>query len=122
MSGYAEARVMKVAEMEAITQIPKHRLCSGYALIPQDTGASFSFSLTEIYPGGEAEPDAHEGREHCFFVLSGVGDAKVNGKRFVVNPYECLWIPPGADHEIRPLGGQALRFLVVTLPAFWKKI
>jgi mannose-6-phosphate isomerase-like protein (cupin superfamily) len=122
MAKYAQARVMKVAEMEALTEIPKHRRTCGYTLLPQDIGVSFSFSLTEIHPGGEAEPDAHEGREHCFFVLSGVGDAKVNGKKFTLNPYECLWIPPGAEHEIRPVGGQTLRFLVVTLPAFWKDV
>jgi mannose-6-phosphate isomerase-like protein (cupin superfamily) len=62
------------------------------------------------------------GREHCFFVLSGVGEAKVNGRTFMVHPYECLWIPPGAVHDFRPVGGQTLRFMVVTSPAFWKEI
>ena len=122
MSYYAEARVMKVDEMEANTNIPKHRRCSGYMLVPQDTGVSFSFSLAEIQPGGEAEPDAHEGREHCFFVLSGVGAAKVSGKQFTLKSNECLWIPPGAEHEIRPVGGQTLRFLVITFPASWKEV
>jgi mannose-6-phosphate isomerase-like protein (cupin superfamily) len=122
MSKYAEARLIKVDEMEAITDIPKHRQCCGYILVPQDTGVSFSFSLAEIFPGGEAEPDVHEGREHCFFVLSGLGKAKVNGKEFIVKHSECLWIPPGAEHEIRPVGGQTLRFLVVTFPASWKNV
>jgi mannose-6-phosphate isomerase-like protein (cupin superfamily) len=119
MSSYAEAAVFKVAEMEALTNIPKHSRCCGYSLVPRETGVSFSFSLTEMHPGGEAEIDTHPGREHCFFILSGVGEARVSGKQFTVHPYECLWIPPGAEHEIRPIGGQALRFLVVTSPASW---
>ncbi len=122
MSGYAKARVVKVAEAEGMTEIKKHLKCVGYSLIPQDTGVSFSFSLTEMHPGGEAEKDAHEGREHCFFILSGVGDAVVEGERFELHPYECLWIPPGADHELRPIGEQTLRFLVITFPAFFKEI
>jgi mannose-6-phosphate isomerase-like protein (cupin superfamily) len=122
MADYGEAKVFRIAEMEAITEIPKHHRCAGYSLIPRDTGVSFSFSLTEMYPGGEAETDTHEGREHCFFVLSGIGEAHVNGKKFMVHPYECLWIPPGAVHDFKAVGGQTLRFLVVTSPAFWKEI
>ena len=122
MANYSKARVIKVAKMEGMTDIPKHLKCVGYSLIPQDTGVSFSFSLTEMHPGGEAQKDAHNGREHCFFILSGVGDAMVSEERFTVHPYECLWIPPGAEHEIRPVGGQTLRFLVITFPAFWEKV
>jgi mannose-6-phosphate isomerase-like protein (cupin superfamily) len=122
MPTYGEARVIKVDEMEAMTNIPKHKMCSGYSLVPKETGVSFSFSLAEILPGGEAEPDTHEGREHCFFIISGVGEAQVNGKKFIVKHNECLWVPPGAEHEIRPVGGQTLRFLVITFPAFWKDI
>ncbi|MFC1862850.1 cupin domain-containing protein [Thermodesulfobacteriota bacterium] len=122
MSKYGEARVLDVDEIEAITEIPKHRDCVGYGLLPQDTGVSFSFGLTEMRPGGEAEPDAHEGREHCFFILSGVGLAKVNGKEFTLKSNQCLWIPPGAEHDLKPVGHQTLRFLVITFPAFWENV
>jgi hypothetical protein len=49
MPAYGEARVIKVDEMEAMTDIPKHKMCSGYPLVPKETGVSFSFSLAEIH-------------------------------------------------------------------------
>jgi mannose-6-phosphate isomerase-like protein (cupin superfamily) len=119
MADYAEAKVMKLAEMQSVCP-PKHRNTDAFTLIGQDTGAkNFVLFLTEVHPGGEAELDVHEGREHCYFVISGVGDAQVNGRKFQLNPGECLWIPPGAEHGIKPVGGQTLRFAVVTAPPPW---
>ena len=119
MADYAEAKVMKLAEMQSACP-PKHHNTDAFTVIGQDTGAkNFVLFLTEVHPGGEAELDVHEGREHCYLVLSGVGEAQVNGKKFVLNPAECLWIPPGAEHGIKPIGGQTLRFAVVTAPPPW---
>ena len=122
MADYAEPKVMKLAEMQSVCP-PKHRDTDAFTLIGQDTGAkNFVLFLTEVHPGGEAEPDVHAGREHCYFVISGVGDAQVNGKKFRLNPGECLWIPPGAEHGIKPVGGQTLRFAVVTAPPPWVEV
>jgi len=49
-------------------------------------------------------------------MISGVGEACVDGERFIVNPSECLSIPPGAAHSIKPIGGQSIRFLVFMAP------
>ena len=86
----------------------------------EETGAKgFVLFFAEVHPGGEAEIDTHPGREHCCFMLSGAGKASVNGKKFTVRPGDCLWIPPGAEHGIIPIGGQTIRFAVMTSPAPW---
>ena len=32
---------------------------------------------------------------------------------------DCLWLPPGCEHGVKPVGGQTLRFVVVTAPPPW---
>jgi mannose-6-phosphate isomerase-like protein (cupin superfamily) len=82
----------------------------------------FVLFITEIRPGGEAQLDVHEGREHCYFIMSGVEEAQVEGKKFTLHPGDCLWIPPDAEHGIKPVGTQTLRFAVVTAPAPWVEV
>ncbi len=45
-----------------------------------------------------------------------------NGKKFIVRPGDCLWIPPDAEHGVKPTGGQTLRFAVVTSPPPWVEV
>jgi Xaa-Pro aminopeptidase len=61
--------------------------------INQEKGSFFGIGDTFII--------TNEGREHCFFILSGAGVARVNGKEFTLKPNQCLWIPPGASTGIR---------------------
>lgn len=122
MSGYSEAKVYKLSEIESVCP-PKHSATNAFNLISEESGAKgFALFNVEIQPGGEAEVHTHPGREHCYFVLSGIGDALVDGENFILNPGDCLWIPPGAEHGIKPVGGQTLRTAVVTSPAPWVEI
>lgn len=122
MAAYSEAKVISLANLESVCP-PKHVKTDAFTMIGKDTGAqNFVLFNVEIHPGGEAEPDIHAGREHCYFVLSGIGDATVEGKSFTLNPGDCLWIPPDAKHGIKPVGGQTLRFVVVTAPAPWVEV
>ena len=119
MGDYKEATVYRMSELQSACP-PKHINTDAFTLIPEETGAKgFVLFCTEVHPGGEAEPDVHLGREHCYFILSGVGDAVVNDKKFRVGPGDCVWIPPDAVHGIKPVGGQTLRFAVVTSPPPW---
>jgi mannose-6-phosphate isomerase-like protein (cupin superfamily) len=119
MPDYAKAKVMRLAQLPSLCP-PKHRLTDSFTMIGEDTGAqNFVLFNVEIHPGGEAELDTHPAREHCYFVLSGIGDAVVDGQTFKLQPGDCLWIPPGAEHGIKPIGGQSLRFVVVTSPPPW---
>ncbi|RJR53745.1 MAG: cupin domain-containing protein [Desulfobacteraceae bacterium] len=119
MGEYKEATLYRMEDLKS-TCPPKHVNTDAFTLIPQETGAKgFVLFCTEVHPGGEAQLDVHAGREHCYFILSGVGDAMVNGKAFRCRPGDVLWIPPDAEHGIKPVGGQTLRFAVVTSPAPW---
>ena len=122
MAQYKEATLYKMEDLKSVCP-PKHVKADAFTLIPQETGAKgFVLFCTEVHPGGEAEPDVHKGREHCYFILSGFGEAVVNGKKFMVRPGDCLWIPPDAEHGVKPIGGQTLRFAVVTSPAPWVEV
>jgi mannose-6-phosphate isomerase-like protein (cupin superfamily) len=108
-----KAKLLKIAEINSWCP-PKHTNTDAWALINKDTVGSehVNFALTEIRPGGEAEEATHPGAEHGYFMVSGVGEAYVEGEKFMVNPNECLWIPPGAKHSIKPVGQEPIRFLV----------
>lgn len=117
-----KARVTRLSE--AVSKCPpKHTHTDAFTMIGEETGAkNFVMFNVEIRPGGEAEPDTHPGREHCYFVLSGVGDAQVEGEQFTLYPGDCLWIPPGAEHGVKPVGQQTLRFVVITAPPPWVEV
>ena len=122
MPDYPKAHVIKVSELESFCP-PKHVDTDSWVLIGQDQKVEkFVLFLTEIRPGGKAELDVHPGREHCYFVLSGIGDAQVNGEKFTIHPGDCLWIPPDAEHGVKPVGSQTLRFAVVTSPPPWAEV
>lgn len=119
MSEYAAAKVIRLSKLQSECP-PKHVRTDAFTVIGEDTGAkNFVLFNVEIHPGGEAQPDTHPGREHCYFVLSGVGDATVDGQKFELHPGDCLWMPPGVRHGVKAVGGQTLRFVVVTAPPPW---
>lgn len=97
---------------------PKHYNTDAYTLVNYETcGAKkIEFFLTEIHPGGYTDSDIHEGQEHAYFMLSGVAEAEVEGEKFILRPAELLYIPPGASHKIKPIGGQTIRFCVFMAP------
>jgi mannose-6-phosphate isomerase-like protein (cupin superfamily) len=122
MGQYKEATLYKMEDLKSACP-PKHVNTDAYTLIGKETGATgFVLFCTEVHPGGEAQLDVHKGREHCYFMLSGCGEAVVNGKKFIVRPGDCLWIPPDAEHGIKPTGGQTIRFAVVTSPPPWVEV
>ena len=122
MAQYKEATLYKMEDLKSACP-PKHVNTDAFTLIGQETGAQgYVLFCTEVHPGGEAQLDVHKGREHCYFILSGVGEAEVNGKKFTCRPGDCLWIPPDAEHGIKPTGGQTLRFAVVTSPPPWVEV
>ena len=97
---------------------PKHTNTDAFVLANKATVGceNIEFFLTEIRPGGEAEEDIHSISEHAYFVISGRGLATVEGKEYIVEPNDCLYIPPGAKHGIKPIGRETLRFLVWMAP------
>ena len=119
MSEYAKPTLYRMSELPSACP-PKHQITNAFTLIPKETGAvNYTLFCTEVRPGGEAEMDNHGNREHCYFVLSGHAIAFCSGRQFIMGPGDCLWIPPSADHGLKPLNGETVRFAVVTSPPAW---
>ncbi len=67
-----------------------------------------------VIPPGDAEggpKNRHRGAEQCLFVLSGVGVARVNGRKYALRKGVVMLIEHGDQHEIRNTGRALLRTL-----------
>jgi quercetin dioxygenase-like cupin family protein len=97
---------------------PKHYSADAFPLVTRaNCGVNhWGFFVVEIHPGGRSEEDAHPGVEHGYFMISGRGAAKVEGEEFTVEPGDFLYIPPGSKHEIKPIGGETIRFACISGP------
>ena len=118
----AGGKVIRLAEQEAYAP-ERHTHTDAWRIISKETvGAEIiKFGLAEIRPGGEAQEDIHSGADQGFFILSGIGEGFVDDMKFVIHPNECVWIPAGAKHGIKPKGRQTLRFIVFTTVSPSKK-
>src|SRR3954454_11585699 len=73
---------------------------------------------------GETEggPDnRHRGADQWLFVVSGIGEAVVNGKKVGLRAGTLLLIERGETHEIRNTGRGPLRTLNVYVPPAYSK-
>jgi mannose-6-phosphate isomerase-like protein (cupin superfamily) len=73
---------------------------------------------------GEAEggPDnLHRGADQWLFVVSGTGEALVNGRRQLIRPGTLLLIERGDEHEIKNTGRGDLRTLNLYVPPAYTK-
>lgn len=71
--------------------------------------------LVDILPGGEGFVDEHRG-EHGYYILSGEGEADVEGVRHLLQKEDCLFIPDGAVHSVKTLGAETLKTIVFMAP------
>lgn len=72
-----------------------------------------------VIPPGDAEGDPrnrHRGSDQWLYVLSGIGVARVSGKRYRLGPGALLLIERGDEHEIRNTGREPLRTLNFYVP------
>ena len=115
MAGKAILRRIKDIESDCP---PKHTNTDTWVLANNATVGceNIEFFLTEIRPGGEAQEDVHPISEHAYFIISGRGLANVEGEEITVEPGDCLYIPPGVKHGVKPIGKETLRFCVWMAP------
>ncbi|HUL29879.1 MAG TPA: cupin domain-containing protein, partial [Thermodesulfobacteriota bacterium] len=74
------------------------------------------FHITEIRPGGTADEDIHPIEDHAFYCISGRAMANVEGEEMLMEPGSALWVPKGAKHSFKVLGGETFRIAVVFAP------
>ena len=114
-----KGRMFKVNEKaERVVDPPKHTQTNSFPLIsPKSCGANFEFHITEIKAGGTAQDDVHANEEHGFYCISGRALAMVDGEEFLMEPGCALWVPKGAIHSFKVLGGETYRVGVIFSPA-----
>jgi len=77
-----------------------------------------------VIPPGDAEGDPrnrHRGADQWLFVVSGRGQALVNGKRHALRPGTLMVIERGDRHEVKNTGRAPLRTLNVYVPPAYTK-
>ncbi len=113
-----KGKMFKVDEkMQHVVDPPKHKKCHSFPLIsPKSCGAQFEFHVTEIHSGGVAEDDLHQNEDHGFYCISGRAMAKVDGEEMLMEPGCALYVPKGAVHSFKVLGGETFRIGVIFAP------
>ena len=67
-----------------------------------------------INPGITSEPHQHESEEHVYFILSGVGIARVGDEEREVREGDVIYMPPRLPHGMKNAGTYPLRVLTIT--------
>ncbi len=113
-----KGKMFKVDQNLKFMEPGKHTLTNSFPLISPKScpGAQCEFHITEIRPGGTADDDVHANEDHAFFCISGRATAKVDGEEFLMEPGCALWVPKGASHSFKVLGGEVYRIAVVFAP------
>jgi mannose-6-phosphate isomerase-like protein (cupin superfamily) len=96
------------------------RFGRGFRVIP---GNRASQAAEMVLPPGGAEGDAdnrHRGADQWLYVLSGSGQAMVNGKRHKLGRGSLLFIERREKHEIRNTGRAPLRTLNFYVPPAYR--
>lgn len=113
-----KGKLFKVDEKANFLEPPKHTLTNSFPLISPKTceGAQYEFHITEIRAGGTAEDDLHVNEDHGFYCISGRATATVEGEQFLMEPGCALFVPKGAHHSFKVLGGETFRIGVIFAP------
>jgi len=76
-----------------------------------------------IAPGGrEGGADhRHRGADQWLFVVAGIGQAIVNGRRYRLHPGSLILIERGDRHEIRCTGRADLKTVNIYLPPAYRR-
>jgi len=71
-----------------------------------------------IPPGGRhvAELHIHPDAEEILVVTRGSGQARIAGRNHPVAREDVLYVPPGAEHEIRNTSEEILGILFINVP------
>lgn len=89
----------------------KARRVAGRVLIGKADGASrFCMRIFEIGEGGHTPKHSHAW-EHEMFYHSGKGEVLSDGKWVPVQAGTAVFVPPGAEHQVRNAGKEPLVFV-----------
>ena len=77
-----------------------------------------SLAEAELAPGAATTRHFHRASEELYYLVAGTGLMEIDGDAREVGPGDAILIPPGAWHQIRATGEEALRFLCCCAPPY----
>jgi quercetin dioxygenase-like cupin family protein len=93
----------------------------GYLRTYAASGENASVNLTQIAPGIHTEAHYHSNVDEVDYVIQGQANMTVDGKYYLVQKGDLIYIPSFTIHEFTALGNETLRILVVFAPPFNNK-
>jgi quercetin dioxygenase-like cupin family protein len=91
-------------------------------LVDAAFNGAFEMVLAEIEPGEAAAAHAHDREHQCVFILDGEAEVELAGDATRrCGPGTIIRIPPGLQHEVRSVGPQKLRLIVLYSPPLPKR-
>jgi len=89
----------------------------GFALlVDRARDPRLSVSMLEIKPGVEIPVHTHDTQADSIYVLSGEGEAYLDGAWRRIGPGDYILVPPGEEHGVRNTGKEPLRLFIVHAP------
>ena len=105
-----------VSEVEAFRIAPAD---SNYfaLLLDRQAGGTSAVCVVEIFTvGGRTPPNTHAGADEFFYVLSGTGIARCDGREVSLRKGDALLVKPGSEHVVENTGSGKLYTLTVMAP------
>lgn len=104
------------AEVEAFRISPDD---SNYfaLLLDRKSAGTNAVCVVEIFTvGGRTPPNTHAAADEFFFVLSGTGVARCDGREVRLRKGDALLVRPGSEHVVENTGTSKLYTLTVMTP------
>jgi mannose-6-phosphate isomerase-like protein (cupin superfamily) len=110
-------------DVKNISQVPAFITKDGSEireLLAHRNSAIRNQSLAEarLAPGAGTTPHHHVRTEEIYYIIEGVGLARIGDETRAVAPGDAIAIPPGVVHQIRNPGQGVLKFLCCCAPAY----
>ena len=88
-------------------------------VVRPDSGGSSELSINAIeMPATTGTPyHLHRHSEEAWIIQSGAGRLRVDDELHDFGPGDILHVPKGVPHQLVPTGGDALRYIAITVPA-----
>ncbi|HSK21731.1 MAG TPA: cupin domain-containing protein [Egicoccus sp.] len=100
----------RVHDIEQLT-----RQTDDYRRVVQ-TGPHSQLVTMHLRPGEAIGEEHHDDADQLLHVVSGQGEAVLDGETLPMGPGQLVYVPAGVRHDIRNAGGESLRLWTVYTP------
>ncbi len=88
-------------------------------LIKQADSDAISVSQVEIAPGIEIPKHTHDSQIDSIYLVSGQGEAFIDGKWTIINSGDYIFVQPDTEHGVRNTGDQPMRLFIHHSPPLY---